>query len=179
LWQPSMIVHAAKPQDLQRIVVAIDPAVTTHQNSAETGIIVAGIDAHGIGHVLEDLSGPLSATQWVTTAVQAYKRYGADRIIAEVNNGGDIVRHLLHSLFPNVPYQAVYATRSKHIRAEPIAALYEQKRVVHCGYFHELEQQMLGVCAQSRGLCDRMDALVWALNALFFHVYAEPKIMVL
>jgi phage terminase large subunit-like protein len=153
-------------------VVAIDPAVTEKTQSAETGIIVAGLDDAGLGYVLEDISGRFSATQWIEKAVDAYHRYGADRIIAEVNNGGDMVRHLLHSLFPNISYQSVYATRSKHVRAEPIAALYEQKRVVHCGYFHELEQQMLST---HRSLADRMDALVWALHALFFNAPSNSR----
>jgi phage terminase large subunit-like protein len=97
-------------------------------------------------------------------------------VIAEVNNGGDMVRQVLHSLFPHVPYSPVYATRSKNARAEPIAALYEQKRIIHCGYFHELEQQMISM---SRPLSDRMDALVWALHALFFDAPHAPRIMMI
>ena len=174
LWKADMIVHQKHPKHLMRIVVAIDPAVSNGENSAETGIIVAGMDDAGMGYVLEDLSGRFSATQWMHKAVEAYNRHGADRIIAEVNNGGDIVGHLLHSLFPNVPYHGVHATRSKNARAEPIAALYEQKRVVHCDYFHELEQQMIRL---SRPLSDRMDALVWALSALFFDD-PTPRIMI-
>lgn len=175
LWKPHMIVHEKPPEHLVRIVVAIDPAVSSHENSAETGIIVAGCDEAGKGYVLEDCSGRYSSTQWIHKAVEAYERHKADRIIAEVNNGGDLVQHLLYSLFPHVPYQAVYATRSKHLRAEPVAALYEQKRILHGDYFQELEQQML---QEKRPLSDRMDALVWALNALFFNPPA-PKILIL
>jgi phage terminase large subunit-like protein len=176
LWKRDMIVHQNKPKSLARIVVAIDPAVSEQNNRAETGIIVAGMDHQGMGYVLDDCSGHFSATQWIKTAVSAYEHSRADRIIAEINNGGDMVQHLLHSLFPNVPYQSVYATRSKRARAEPIAALYEQKRVVHCGYFHALEEQMVNA---SGPLSDRMDALVWALYSLFFSDQATPRIMVI
>ena len=176
LWKRDMIVHQNKPKSLVRIVVAIDPAVSEQHNKAETGIVVAGMDDQGMGYVLDDCSGRFSATEWIKTAVSAYENHRADRIIAEINNGGDMVQHLLHSLFPNVPYQSVYATRSKRARAEPIAALYEQKRIVHCGHFHQLEEQML---AASSPLSDRMDALVWALYSLFFSNQATPRIMVI
>ncbi len=176
LWQQGMIVHGPTPKELVRIVVAIDPAVSAHETSAETGIIVAGRDEAGMGYVLEDLSGRFSATQWVHKAVEAYQRHRADRVIAEVNNGGDMVRQVLHSLFPNVPYSPVYATRSKNARAEPIAALYEQKRIIHCAYFHQLEHQMM---QHSRTLSDRMDALVWALHALFFDAPGNPSITII
>ena len=176
VWKRSMILHDKKPESLTRIVVAIDPAVSEQRNKAETGIIVAGMDAKGMGYVLEDCSGYFSATEWVQTAVSAYEKHRADRIIAEINNGGDMVKHLLHSVFPNIPYQSVYATRSKRARAEPIAALYEQKRILHCGYFHELEQQMI---TPSTPLSDRMDALVWALHGLFFSNPSPARIVVI
>lgn len=176
LWKSNMIVHQKQPESLQRIVVAIDPAVSEKHNKAETGIIVAGMDDKGMGYILADYSGHFSATEWIKKAVSAYETHRADRIIAEINNGGDMVQHLLHSLFPNVPYQSVYATRSKRARAEPIAALYEQKRIVHCGYFHELEQQMLSC---SGPLSDRMDALVWAVYSLFFSNQSTPRIMII
>ncbi len=176
LWKRDMIVHQNTPKSFRRIIVAIDPAVSEQHDRAETGIVVAGMDDQGMGYVLDDCSGRFSATQWIKRAVSAYEHHGADRIIAEINNGGDMVQHLLHSFFPNVPYQSVYATRSKRARAEPIAALYEQKRVVHCGYFHELEEQML---SPSGTLSDRKDALVWALYSLFFSNQSTPRIMVI
>lgn len=103
---------------------------------------------------------------------QGIQRIWADRIVAEVNNGGDMVQHLLHTLYPHMPYKGVYAVRNKKARAEPVAALYEQGRVVHCGYFHDLEQQMI-LTHQYRSP-DRMDALVWALTELFFSDTPTP-----
>jgi len=146
--------------------VAIDPAVTSHGKSDETGLIVAGRDEQGYGYILDDFSGRFSPSQWIDRAVGAYHQHQADRIIAEVNNGGDVVAHLLHSLHPDIPYKGVLATRSKSIRAEPIAALYEQKRIFHARTFPALENQMLNPSAVRSP--DRLDALVWALTELFF-----------
>jgi phage terminase large subunit-like protein len=177
LWTSAMIQRCHNEPPLQRVVVAIDPAVTCHDKSDETGIVVAGIDQDQRGYVLADLSARLSASDWVHAAAKGYHHYGADRIVAEVNNGGDMVKHLLHTLYPNVPYKGVYAMRNKKARAEPIAALYEQGRVMHCGYFHDLEQQMI-LTDQYRSP-DRMDALVWALTELFFDkCIPAPRIVV-
>lgn len=164
LWQQVLFQRCPTPPPMERIVVAIDPAVTHKETSDETGIIVAGRDREGLGYILQDLSGRFSPTQWMSRAVAAYESYQADRLIAETNNGGDMVQQLLHTLFPHVPYRGVVATRSKIVRAEPIAALYEQQRIFHCGAFPILEEQMMYPAAASP---DRLDALVWALTDLF------------
>jgi phage terminase large subunit-like protein len=176
LWTQKIIQRCAQAPCLQRIVVAIDPAVTCHDRSDETGIVVAGLGEDQKGYVLADLSARLSASEWIHAAAKGFQDYGADRIVAEVNNGGDMVKHLLHTLYPNMAYKGVYAMRNKRARAEPISALYEQGRVVHCGYFHHLEQQMIST-SEFRSP-DRMDALVWALTELFFSGnHAPPRIV--
>jgi len=156
--------------DLQRIVVAIDPAVTSGDESDETGIVVAGKDSSGRGYVLDDLSGRYAPLEWARRAIDAYHRHGADRIVAETNNGGDMVENTLRTIDENVSYSAVHASRGKFIRAEPIAALYEQSRVHHVGSFPELEDQQTSFVADldraKMGSPDRVDALVWALTEL-------------
>lgn len=154
---------------MRRIVVAIDPAVTANEDSDETGIVVAGLGEDGHGYVLEDgtSSEKLSAEKWATRALKLYKKWNADRVVAEVNNGGDLVESLLRSKAPNLPYTAVRASRGKVIRAEPVAALYEQHKVHHCGHFPSLEDQMVEFNPTTdKKSPDRMDALVWALTEL-------------
>ncbi len=147
---------------LRRVVVAIDPAVTAGEESAETGIIVAGVSWDGDAYVLADLSMKASPDGWAQEAAAAYDLWEADRIVAEVNNGGDLVEHTIRTVDANLPYVAVRATRGKRVRAEPIAALYEQGKVHHTELFATLEAQM---CGEHEGQ-DRVDALVWALTAL-------------
>jgi len=141
LWTRAMLegsrVRAVPP--LVRVVVAIDPAVSSTERADETGIIVAGKDDTGRGWVLADASGRYQPTEWAKTAVSAYRTHGADRIVAEVNNGGDMVEATLRMIEPNMPFVAVRASRGKVTRAEPIAALYEQGRVHHFGAFPVLE----------------------------------------
>jgi phage terminase large subunit-like protein len=156
---------------LTRIVVAIDPAVSSHENADETGIIIAGRDVDGHGYVLADASGHYAPAEWAKVAIAAYAAHRADRIVAEVNNGGDMVEATLRVVDPNVPFAAVHASRGKVARAEPVAALYEQGRVHHLGALPLLEDQM---CAFSSDFDrdavgyspDRVDALVWALTDL-------------
>ena len=152
---------------LVRIVVAIDPAVTAGEESDDTGIIVAGLTDTAHVVILEDLTCKESPAGWANIAVKAYKKYRADRIVGEVNNGGDLVEGTIRAIDANVSYRAVRASRGKAIRAEPVAALYEQRRIHHVGSFVELEDQMCGfvpgVTAKSP---DRMDALVWAVTEL-------------
>ena len=107
-----------------RVVVAIDPAVSTNEGSDETGIIVAGKDERGHAYVLEDLSGRYQPADWAKAAISAYYRHTADRIVAETNNGGDMVENTIRMIEANVPYSSVHASRGRLIRAEPIAALY-------------------------------------------------------
>jgi phage terminase large subunit-like protein len=157
--------------EIIRIVVAIDPAGSTAEGSDETGIVVAGKGVDGRWYVLEDLSGKYSPDQWGEVAVEAYKRWKADRIVGEVNNGGDMVEAIVRSKDANCSYKGVHATRGKAVRAEPVAALYEQGRVSHVGYLGALEDQMCIFTTdydrvKMKFSPDRMDALVWALNEL-------------
>jgi phage terminase large subunit-like protein len=172
LWNLDAIDRARRERasELQRIVVAIDPAVSSHEGSDETGIIVAGKDALGHGYVLEDLSGRYQPADWAKTAISAYRAHRANRIVAEVNNGGEMVENTLRVIDPNIPYTAVHASRGKYLRAEPVAALYEQGKVHHVGNFALLEDQMTtfvpDIDRSKRGSPDRLDALVWALTDL-------------
>ncbi len=149
-----------------RIVVGIDPAVTSNKNSDETGIIVAARGKNENFYILEDASGRMSPDQWASKAVELYHKHEADRIVAEVNNGGDLVQSLLKSIDAHVPFRAVRASRGKMVRAEPVAALYEQGRVFHVGDFTELEKQLVFFNGDNQFSPDRLDALVWAITDL-------------
>ncbi len=162
---PNIYHKGVLTRDLRRIVVAVDPAVTSQAGSDETGIVVAGVDHDGRAHVLADLSGKMAPDRWAKRAVDAYHEFRADRIVAEVNNGGDLVENALRTVGGNVPYKSVTASRGKLVRAEPIAALYAQGKVSHAEPFHELESQMVGYDGTGSSP-DRMDALVWALSEL-------------
>ena len=170
LWTSDLIeegrLHKDKEQDLSQIIVAIDPAVTANADSDETGIVVVGKDYNNEYYVLEDLSGRHSADKWGRIAINAFYDWNADRIVAEVNNGGDLVERLLRNIDTNVPYRSVRATRGKILRAEPIAALYEQNRVHHMGVLPELESQMCSYTGDTNTSPDRLDALVWGLTEL-------------
>ena len=148
-----------------RVVVAIDPAVSSGEDSAETGIVVAALTQTGHVVVLEDVSLRGSPLEWARAAIAAFLRHRADRIVGEVNNGGDLVAANIFAVAPQVPFRAVRATRGKMLRAEPVAAMYEQHRVHHVGTFPQLEDQM---CCWVPGekSPDRMDALVWAVTEL-------------
>jgi phage terminase large subunit-like protein len=153
--------------DMARIVVAIDPAVTTGEDADETGIVVAGKGVDGHAYVFRDLSCRLSSNAWGNRAVNAYHEFKADRVVAEVNNGGDLVEDVLRVIDRNVSYKKVHASRGKVVRAEPISALYEQGRVHHVGLFAKLETQMCSFVPDNLdGSPDRVDALVWALTEL-------------
>jgi phage terminase large subunit-like protein len=165
---------------MRRIVVAIDPAVTSRPDSDETGIIGAGLGEDGHAYVMSDLSGIMVANEWATTACNWYEANGADRIIAETNNGGDLVEATIRTVNPHASYRSVTATRGKAIRAEPIAALYEQGKVHHVGQFPTLEDQMTTYDpATSKKSPDRMDALVWALTELMLHDNGSPSVTIL
>ncbi len=112
------------------------------------------------------MSGKYTPDQWARKAINAFYDWDADRIVAEVNNGGDLVERLLRSVDTNIPYRSVHATRGKIVRAEPISALYEQKRVHHLGVFTELESQMCTYNGENQESPDRLDALVWGLSEL-------------
>lgn len=157
--------------ELLRVVVAIDPAATSTEGADETGIVVAGRDAAGRGYVLADASGRYAPAEWARAAIAAFAAHAADRVVAEVNNGGEMVEATLRMFDPNVPFSAVRAARGKVVRAEPVAALYEQGRVHHVGAFPRLEDQMCAFTGNfdrnTAGFSpDRVDALVWALTEL-------------
>jgi phage terminase large subunit-like protein len=154
---------------LTRIVVAVDPAVTSNENSDETGIVVAGKSEDDQFYILCDATLTASPNAWARAAVDAFRKYNCDRLVAEVNNGGDMVEAVIRGVDANVSYKKVTATRGKTRRAEPIAALYEQGRVHHVGAFPLMETQMAEynpLEPDANGSPDRMDALVWALTEL-------------
>jgi predicted phage terminase large subunit-like protein len=153
--------------DLMRIVVAIDPATTSKKDSDDTGIIVAGLGSNGHAYVLDDVTQHDLPDVWARAAIDALEKWKGDRIVAEVNNGGDLVESVLRHTAPDVPYSSVHASRGKRTRAEPIAALYEQGKVHHLGTLSELEDQMCTWLPLSEESPDRVDALVWALTELF------------
>lgn len=180
LWTREMLDKTRRKRgdklpDMQRVVVAIDPAgksqeTAMSEGTAETGIIVAGLGVDGRGYVLDDLSCSLSPNGWARRAVSGYDMYRADRIVIETNQGGDMVRQTIESVRQGISIAEVHASRGKVTRAEPIGALYEQGRVSHVGAFAELEDQMvlftpLGIMGETTG--DRTDALVWAMTELF------------
>jgi phage terminase large subunit-like protein len=152
--------------DLLRIVVAIDPAVTSGEDSDETGIVVAARGADGHGYILADATCKLSPLEWAKRAVHQFDKWAADRIVAEVNNGGDLVEATLRAVRLTIPYEAVHASRGKRVRAEPVSALYEQGRIHHVGLFDALEDQMCNYVPDAVDSPDRLDAMVWAVTAL-------------
>jgi predicted phage terminase large subunit-like protein len=168
LWSLNMIEQTRVNEipEMKRVVVAVDPAVTNNKNSDETGIVVCGLGIDNRYYIIDDVSGKMSADAWAKTAVNVYYKYKASRIIAEVNNGGDLVERLLRTVDKNIPYKSVSASRGKVIRAEPISALYEQQRVSHCGVFSKLEDQMCSFTGDKSTSPDRLDALVWGLTEL-------------
>lgn len=180
LWQYDTIndarVSPGTVPELIRIVVGMDPAVTSGDDSDETGIIVAGVDARGHFYILNDSSGTRTPLESARAAVQAYHLYKANDIVAETNQGGDMVQDLIRTVDTRPRIKLVRATRGKRIRAEPIASLYEQGLVHHAGRFQTLEEQLCTWTPMSSDSPDRMDALVWALTDLSAKqaVYQEP-----
>lgn len=176
LWRREMISYRAAPlhgvagallPDFLRIVVAIDPAVTHGADSDETGMVVAGKGGDGRGYVLEDASGRFTPGEWRKRAIALYDTHTADAIIAEVNNGGDMVESNLRAGGWLGRYRAVHASRGKRTRAEPISSLYEQGKISHLRPFTELEDQLCSFTSDSVVSPDRLDALVWAFTELF------------
>lgn len=178
---------------LRKVVVAIDPAVSSHQRttaanandpvareasrdrqSNETGILVGGIDERGHGYLLEDVSGIYTPHQWATKAIELFDKYEADHVTAEVNQGGDLVVSNLHTVRRGLPVRPVRASRGKFTRAEPVAALTEQKRIHHVGSFGQLEDQLCSWEPDSGAKSpDRLDAYVWLFADLM--VLHDPK----
>lgn len=177
LWTHQAIEQArvgfdAKLPDFSRIVVAIDPAATSGEDADETGIVVAAKTFGGHAYVLADVSGHYQPVEWAQAALAQFHHPDrhADRIVAEINNGGEMVEATLRMVDPAVPYKPVHASRGKVMRAEPVSALYEQGRVHHVGAFPQLEDQMTSFTQDfdrsANGSPDRVDALVWAISEL-------------
>lgn len=175
LWNRAMLDEHRWPKNtpipvMKRIVVAIDPAMSSEDGSDETGIVVCGLAPDNRAFVLEDLSGKFSPDQWARKAVQAYHRWKADKIVGETNQGGEMVGNTIRQIDNAVPFKSVKASKGKFTRAEPVAALYEQGRVSHANVFEKLEDQMCvfttDIDRASYGSPDRVDALVWALHEL-------------
>jgi phage terminase large subunit-like protein len=170
LWSRSLIeeLRVTETPDLIRVVVGVDPQAANNEDSAETGIVVAAVarskgKLHG--YILDDATIKGSPAEWGSAAVAAYHKFRADRIVGEVNNGGDMVGHTIGTVNPNISFRSVHATRGKLLRAEPVSALYEQGRVHHVGYFAELEDQLCEWVPGDKSP-DRLDALVWAITEL-------------
>lgn len=165
------------PGNLSRVVVAVDPAVSHEEGSDEHGIVVAGISDRE-GYVIEDGTIKGTPMDWARRAVALYDKHGADCVVVEKNQGGDMVAQTLRSVRVNLPIKEVWASRGKHVRAEPIASLYEQGRVHHVGSFAELETQLTQFTSagyEGEGSPDRGDALVWALTELFPQMTAQVR----
>lgn len=158
--------------DMERIVVAVDPAVTSGEDSDETGIVVCGKDGER-GYVLDDLTCRKSPDGWAKVVVGAYHDWQADRVVAETNNGGDLVESVLRTHDPAVSYRGVTASRGKRTRAEPVAALYEQGRVRHVVGLSALEDQMVTFLPDTKESPDRVDALVWGMTDLMISKKSE------
>ena len=164
-WQWIDAARVTRAPDLRRVVVAIDPAASSHDESDETGIVVAGVGHDGRAYVLADASGRYRPEEWARTALALYREHKADCIVAEANNGGEMVAATLRVHDRGANVRTVHATRGKATRAEPVAALYEQARVSHVGALARLEDQLTTWDpATSRTSPDRLDALVWALT---------------
>jgi phage terminase large subunit-like protein len=152
--------------DLIRLGVAIDPSVSSDKDSDECGIIIGGIDATGRIFIMEDLSGIMSPLTWAGKAIDAYHRHKADRIVAEINNGGDLVETVIHQIDRNVAYKEEWASRGKVTRAEPVQAMYEQGRIHHVGSLPKLEDEMCTWVPKEGKSPNRIDALVWLVSYL-------------
>ena len=176
LWSPDdFLLYQSAPDrwsegevkpEYRRIVVGVDPAVTSNKHSDETGIIVAGVGADGRGYVIDDLSGRFSPDEWGKRVEQAFRDHLADAIVVEVNQGGDLVKANLLAGNANLPVIDVRASKGKYTRAEPIARLYKEGRISHTRRFTALENQMCGFDPKSNVSPDRLDALVWAFTEL-------------
>lgn len=185
LWTRDMIDKARKPvklPDMARVVVAVDPSGARgadDERADAIGIVVVGKGVDGRAYVLEDLTCKLSPAGWGRRAVEAYHNHKADRIVAERNYGGAMVENTIRVIDPRVSYREVIATRGKAVRAEPVAALYEQGRVTHVGPLSDLEDQMCQMASDGyvgEGSPDRVDALVWATTDLMLNEIAPRAV---
>ncbi len=182
LWKREDLekIQGLRPDKLNRIVIAVDPPATSNKKSDACGIVAVGIDSEGIAWVLSDQSfRPAPPRKWAEKVVALYHQLEADRIVVETNQGGDMVGTIIRQVDPDVAVTSVHATRGKWLRAEPVAALYEQGRVRHAGRFRELEDELCDFSVEglSGGRSpDRLDALVWALTELMLTERGSPRI---
>ncbi|MGV8996386.1 MAG: DNA-packaging protein [Parvibaculaceae bacterium] len=180
LWSRDMIdaTRVRVAPDLMRVVVAVDPPATSGPNADECGIVVVGLADTGCAYVLDDRSmGGLTPLTWASRAAKAYRDHHADRIIAESNQGGEMVSTIMRQVMPEASLRLVRATRGKWVRAEPVAALYERGLVAHVGSLARLEDQMCDFVPGAGKSPDRLDALVWALTDLMLGTEAgAPKV---
>ena len=180
LWTRDMVEAArvVNAPELLRIVVGVDPAVTANADSDRTGIVTAGLAANGEFYVLSDATmTAASPNAWARRVKEEYRRWNADRVVGEVNNGGDLIAMNLKNTAPELSFKSVRATRGKIVRAEPVAALYEQSKVHHVGEFRDLEDEMCNYNPLTATHSpDRLDALVWAISELADHA-AGPRLI--
>lgn len=186
LWaRPNIDSYRVKEApDLERVLVAVDPSTSSHEGSDETGIVGVGMardgDGYARGYVLADKSLKGSPEEWARKAVSLYRELQADRIVAEKNQGGEMVASVIRAVDRSVPVTLVHASRGKHVRAEPISALYEQGRIHHVGRFDKLEDQMCqfsidNIRDSNTGSPDRVDALVWGFTELFQKITGRKR----
>jgi predicted phage terminase large subunit-like protein len=170
LWSRQLIEETRSERlalpPLRRVVIGVDPAVSIGEDSDETGIIVAGVGVDNEGYILEDGSGKFARVEWARRVVGLYRKWNVDRIVAEANNGGALVETTIKTVDPNVSFKAVHASHGKVARAEPISALFEQRRAHLVGTFPELEDQMATFTPGSPNSPDRLDAMTWAMSEL-------------
>jgi phage terminase large subunit-like protein len=186
LWTEELLAgcHVDLHPALARIVIAIDPAVTSGETADDTGIVAAGVDSfdkrYCRGYVLKDRTCHLSPLGWAEEAVRLYEELEADLIVAETNNGGDLVETTIRAINPSIPFKKVHASRGKAIRAQPIVSLYEKGRVFHVSHSRnslvELEQEMLSWDPTGYKSPNRMDAVVWALTELMIDATDRKQI---
>ena len=179
LWTRAIIEKGRrnKHPDLVRVVVAVDPEAKNNTMSAETGIIVGGVCADGEGWILSDGTVKGSPDFWGNAVISQYHLFGADKIVAEINQGGEMVEFVIHTIDKNVPYKGVHACRGKYTRAEPVSALYEQGRIHHVGSFPELEDQLCEWVPGGKSP-DRLDSLVWLVTELMLEEVKVPGFFV-
>lgn len=185
LWTTKSIEAARWPSELppmRKIVVAIDPAATSKEGADDTGIVVAGIGMDGLGYVLDDQTCHLPPNEWGDLAVSTFHKWEADVIVGEINNGGEMVEHVIATADPFVPYKAVRASRGKATRAQPVAALYgseeRETQVRHVPGLARLEDELCQWVPGNEASPDRLDAMVWALTELFFTEQEDARIVI-
>ena len=175
LWTREMVRYQ-DPPEMRRVVVGVDPSISDGEDAAECGIVVAGEGVDGKFYVLADCSLRGSPARWGRAVVDAWLDKGADRVVAEENQGGKMVELTLRTIEADIPYRGVHASVGKQARAEPVSALYEQGRVFHAKPFDELEDQLTNWVPGEGESPDRLDAMVWALTELGIKRRYEPKI---